>query len=159
MRHRFFCLFVIIFLGPVLDAGHQNASTAYAQFSNRPNISGEAPRITKSKGRDAINKVMELQAKVFMLIGQESQDIALMNRMLDQSYGIQAHAIGMMERLRAADRFNDPIKARLIQDMYNWGKPGTLSVKSDISLGNYSGALDRLRKLRGLHQQVATVFY
>ena len=157
MRCRNRYLLGLMALGLLLMPGRIFVAAAHAQAY----VSGyhEDIRMLKNKGRESIFKAMELHAKVAMMITQGSQDVETMKKLLDQSYGFQADSIGMMERINKSLKFKDPIMAKLIKDMYDWGKPGTLVTKSEISNGEFDKALAQLERIRGLHMQVSTMFY
>jgi len=157
MRYKKRYLLGLMALGLLLMPGRIFVAAAHAQAY----VSGyhEDIRMLKSKGRESIFKAMELHAKVAMMITQGSDDVQTMDRLLDQSYGLQADSIGMMERINKSLKFKDPIMVRLIQNMYDWGKPGTLVTKAEISNGEFDKALATLQRVRGLHMQVSTMFY
>jgi len=152
----------IYLLGLMALAALMMLSLVFVRFAHaQAYVKGyhEDIRMLKSKGREAIFKAMELHARVAVMLTQGSQDVETMYKLLDQSYGCQADSIGMMERITKSSRFKDPVMLKLIQDMYNWGKPGTLGIKAKISNQEWDSALANLEKVRGLHMQVSTMFY
>ena len=157
MRSKLYFLLALLFLGSMFEPCLDPA--ADAQIYRPVNRFRWNVKESKKNGQAAIFKAMELHAKVVMMLAQGSDNVAAMQKLLDQSYGQQASAIAMMERLKQAEDFRDPIKERLIQNMYDWGKPGTLSVKAQIDNGEFDSALAQLQRIKGLHTQVSTVFY
>ncbi len=135
---------------------HEFAGTAYAQWHNQN--SGEA-RVRKNKAQKALLQAMELNARVEVLIKQGSDDVAQMNRLLDQSYSLQAVAINAMEGVNRMAKFKDPLLERGISDMYGTGKPATLRARSDISAGAFDSALEDLAKAKVAHQRFLIVTY
>jgi hypothetical protein len=156
MRHKSVLVISVVAVTLAASLLIQFKTTADAQLRSLNN--GET-RIRKNKAQKALLQAMELNARAEAMIKQGVNEPDKMMQFLDQSYSLQAVAIGEMEGVNRVSKFKDPTVAKSIQDMYDNGKPETMKARGSISVGAFDVALEHLARAKLTHQRFLIITY